>query len=123
MTKEDEIVEELRKIRILLEPKPAPPPSKPKNFLEEFKNFLSEYKVMGLATAFILGLYSGALVQALVNDLIMPIISLAIPNITWEEILMGPFRIGHFIGSLITFIIVAFLIFLMVKVTNKMGIK
>lgn len=123
MTKEDEIVEELRKIRTLLEPKPAPPPSKPKNFLEEFKNFLSEYKVMGLATAFILGLYLGALVQALVNDLIMPIISLAIPNMAWEEILMGPFRIGHFIGSLITFIIVAFVIFLIVKVTNKMGIK
>ncbi|MGQ9597644.1 MAG: large conductance mechanosensitive channel protein MscL [Thermoproteota archaeon] len=91
--------------------------------MEEFKNFLSEYKVMGLATAFILGLYLGALVQALVNDLIMPIISLATPNVAWEEILIGPFRIGHFIGSLITFIIVAFVIFLIVKVTTKMGIK
>ena len=78
---------------------------------------------MGLAVAFILGLYLGALVKALVDDLIMPIITLAMPGIEWELLTVGPFRIGHFIGSLITFLIVAGVIFLLVKVTKKMGIE
>jgi len=124
LSKENEMLEELRKIRQLLEPKPAPePPPAPKGIRAEFMHFLSEYKVMGLAVAFILGLYLGALVQALVNDLIMPIITLATPNISWEAITVGPFRVGHFIGAIITFVIVAFVIFILVKITTKLGIK
>lgn len=76
-----------------------------------------------MAVAFILGLYLGSLVQALVGDLIMPIISLAMPGIDWELITAGPFRIGHFTGTLITFIIVALVIFLLVKITKKAGIE
>ena len=124
MSKDNDILEELRNIRQLLEPKPAPAaPPAPKGIRAEFMHFLSEYKVMGLAVAFILGLYLGALVQALVNDLIMPIMTLATPNISWESITLGPFRVGHFIGAIITFIIVAFVIFILVKITTKMGIK
>ena len=78
---------------------------------------------MGMAVAFILGLYLGALVQALVNDLIMPIVELATPGVAWETIEVGPFRIGHFIGTVITFLIVAFVIFLIVKMTRKWGIE
>jgi large conductance mechanosensitive channel protein len=123
-SREDEIVEELRKIRQLLEPKPAPPaPPAPKGLMQEFKAFISKYKIMGMAVAFILGLYLGALVQALVNDLIMPIIEFATPDVAWEQITAGPFRIGHFAGTLITFLTVAFVIFLMMKVTAKWGIE
>ncbi|MEM2112273.1 MAG: MscL family protein [Candidatus Bathyarchaeia archaeon] len=123
-TKEDEMLEELKRIRQLLEPKPSPPaPSPPKGLLNEFKDFLSKYRVMGLAVAFILGLYLGALVQALVNDLIMPIVQFATPGIQWELIEIGPFRVGHFIGALVTFIVVAFVIFLLVKITKKAGIE
>lgn len=123
-SKEDEIIEELRKIRQLLEPKPAPPASPaPKGLIAEFKAFISKYKVLGMAVAFILGLYLGALVQALVNDLIMPIIELATPDVAWEQVVVGPFRIGHFTGALITFLIVAFVIFLPVKATSKIGIE
>jgi len=122
--KQDEMLEELKKIRQLLEPKPAPPaPPPPKGLVNEFKDFISKYRVMGMAVAFILGLYLGALVNALVNDLIMPIITLAMPGVEWESITAGPFRIGHFIGSLITFLIVAFVIFLLVKITKRMGIE
>jgi hypothetical protein len=75
------MLEELKKIRQLLEPKPAPPiPPPPEGFLNEFKDFLSKYRVMGMAVAFILGLYLGGLVNALVDDLIMPIIELATPG-------------------------------------------
>lgn len=121
---EDEMLDELKKIRELLEPKPAPPPPPPpKGLINEFRDFLSKYRVMGLAVAFILGLYLGQLVQALVGDLVMPIINLALPDVPWEQIVVGPFRVGHFIGQLITFLIVTFVIFMLVKITKKWGIE
>ena len=70
-----------------------------------------------------MGLYPGDLVKALVDDLIMPIVTLAMPGIKWETIVAGPFRVGHFIGALITFLIVAFVIFLLVKATKKWGVE
>jgi len=124
LSTEERILEELRRIRELLEPKPTPPPPPPpKGLWREFMDFVSKYRVMGLAVAFILGLYLGTLVQALVNDLIMPIIQLAMPNIKWETIELGPFRVGHFVGALITFLIVAFVIFMIVKVTKRWGLE
>jgi len=140
MSKEDKMLEELRRIRELLEPKPAPPP--PKGLWNEFMDFFSKYKVMGLAVAFIMGLYLGNLVQALVTGLIMPIIGLAIPGlgnlatykiaIPWVELdsqgnppadYIGQiFSIGDFLAALITFIIVAFVIFIVVKITKRWGI-
>ena len=131
MTKDADLLEEVRKIRELLSPAPAPPPTPPKNFMDEFKEFLKKYKVMGLAVAFILGLYLGALVQALVNDFIMPLINLLLPDIPWERIALFPtssspdgiFLIGHFTGELVTFIVVAFVIFLLVKFSTIVGIE
>lgn len=120
MEREAQIVDELVRIRQLLEPKPAPPA--PKGFTNEFRSFLSKYKVMGMAVAFILGLYLGALVQALVNDLIMPVIQFATPGVLWQNIDLGPFRVGSFLGSLVTFLIVAVVIFLIVKITEKANI-
>ena len=123
MSKDEEVLQVLREIKALLEPKPAPPPPPPpKGLWNEFLDFISKYKVMGIAVAFILGLYLGNLVQALVNDLIMPIITLALPNVEWETLVLGPFRIGHFISVLITFLLVAFVVFLIVKLTKKWGI-
>lgn len=120
-SKDEEILQVLKEIKALLEPKPAPPPKK--GLWNEFIDFISKYKVMGMAVAFILGLYLGTLVQALVGDLIMPIISLVLPGVEWEAFVLGPFRIGHFAGALITFLIVAFVVFLIVKVTKKWGIE
>lgn len=120
MTMEEEILSELRMIRELLTPKTTPPPEKPKGLLNEFKEFIGKYKVMGMAVAFILGLYIGALVKALVDDLIMPIISIFTPGIEWEAVTVGPFRVGHFLGALITFIIVALVVFILVKLSSGM---
>lgn len=126
MSKEDKMLEELKRIRELLEPKPAPPP--PKGLWKEFMDFISKYKVMGLAVAFIMGVYLGALIQALVKDLIMPIIGLALPGLgnlaTFTTGYAGQlFGIGDFLVALITFAIVAFVIFIMVKVTKRWGIE
>ncbi len=143
MAKEDDMLEELKKIRTLLEPKPAPTaPAPPKGLWKEFLDFISKYKVMGLAVAFIMAVYLGGLVQALVKDFIMPIIGLAlsgagignlatlkfgIPTTTFDAAgnPIDPnyagqlFGVGDFLVALITFIIVAFVIFLLVKVTKR----
>ena len=142
MPKEDEALKELKRIRELLEPKPAPPP--PEGMWNEFMDFISKYKVMGLAVAFIMGVYLGALVQALVTGLVMPVIGLAIPGLgnlatfkipvpstelDSQGIPIDPkyagqlFGVGEFIAALITFIIVAFVIFILVKVTKRWGIE
>lgn len=56
MTTDSEMLEELRKIREALAPTPPPKePGKKKSLLEEFKDFITKYKVLGLAIAFIMG--------------------------------------------------------------------
>jgi large conductance mechanosensitive channel len=123
------MLDELKQIRELLTPKPAPPAApKPKGMMNEFKDFLAQYKVMGMAVAFILGLYLGTVVSALVTDIVMPIIGLAIPGLgnlsTLQYTVMSQvFTIGHFLSAVITFIVVAFVIFLIVKMTKRMGIE
>jgi large conductance mechanosensitive channel len=126
LVKDEDMLEELKKIRMLLETKPPPPP--PKGMWAEFKAFLENYKVLGLAVAFIMGLYLGNLVQSLVQDLLLPAIGLAIPglnDLSTYEVSAGNqiFGVGNFLVYLITFIIVAFVIFIIVKVTKKWGIK
>ncbi len=142
MSKEDKMLEELTKIRELLTPASPPPP--PKGMWKEFMDFISKYKVMGLAVAFIMGVYLGALVQTLVTGLVMPVIGLAIPglgNLATFKIPIPPteldsqgtpidpnyvgqlFGVGEFVAALITFAIVAFVIFLLVKVTKRWGIE
>jgi large conductance mechanosensitive channel len=118
----EEMLEELREIRKLLTPPPAQPA--PKGLLDEFKDFLSKYKILGLAVAFILGLQLAALVQSLVNTMIMPVVEIFLPpDTSWENIVLGVFRIGEFLGQLLTFIIVAFVIFLIMKIATRVGIQ
>jgi len=122
MSKEDEMLAELRKIRESLEKAPPPPP--PHGLWNEFKDFLSKYKILGLAIAFVLGLYLGTLVQSLVTGFIMPLIGLALPGMgnladASFEVNGQMFLYGAFISALITFLIVAFIAFLVVKVAKK----
>jgi len=125
MTTDTEMLEELKKIREALAPTPPPEePTKKKNMVQEFKEFITKYKVMGLAVAFIMGIYLGGLVQSLVDNLIMPIVEFFTPaGFQWELFTLGPFRVGAFIGDLITFLIVAIVIFLLVKYTAKLGLE
>jgi len=113
---------ELRKIREAVEK--APPPAPPKGFVNEFKDFLSKYKVFGLAVAFIVALYVGTLVQALVKDLLLPAITLLIPGMeNLSTLTLGPFGVGDFLVALITFLIVALIVFVVVKVAKRWGIE
>jgi len=126
LTSDDEILAELKKIREAVEK--APPAAPPKGLWNEFKDFLSSYKVLGLAVAFVLGLYLGALVKALVADFIMPLLGLAIPGLSnlatyAVAISKQSFGIGDFLIALITFIFVAIVVFIIVKVAKRWKIS
>jgi large conductance mechanosensitive channel len=92
-------------------------------FVKEFMDFLKKYQVIGLAVAFIMGAAATTLVTALVKDLIMPIIAVLIPGGDWQKAVLdvGPvkFAIGDFAGALINFVIIAVVIFLIVKLLMK----
>jgi large conductance mechanosensitive channel len=126
---QDKMLSELSQIRELLTPKPAPPPPPPakKTFSEEFMDFLNKYGVVGLAIAFIIGGAAGALITALVNDLIMPIIGVLIPGGEWRTTVfyVGPikFLLGDFAGALINFIIIALVVFLIARQLSKTKLK
>ncbi|MCX8147393.1 MAG: MscL family protein [Candidatus Woesearchaeota archaeon] len=87
--------------------------------LHEFKDFLKEYKVIGLAVAFIMGSAATTLVQSLVNNIIMPLITPFIPKGEWQsaKLALGPFTFGWgaFVSALINFIILAFVVFMIAK--------
>ena len=123
-----EILEELRKIRSFLEPKPAPPP--PKGIWAEFIDFIGKAGVLGLAVGFIMGTYIGKVVSALVQDIIMPVPGAFIPGGDWRKgtiiISVGNgmnFAVGDFIGVIVDFLIVACVVFLIVKYSKKIGLK
>ncbi|HLC56220.1 MAG TPA: MscL family protein, partial [Candidatus Nanoarchaeia archaeon] len=59
--------------------------------IQEFKEFLDEYKVIGLAVAFIMAVAVTTLIQSLVNNIIMPIITPFIPGGAWQT---ATFKIG-----------------------------
>jgi large conductance mechanosensitive channel len=88
-------------------------------FISEFLDFLKEYKVVPLAIAFIMGVAATALITSLVNNIIMPLISPLLPGGDWQTaiLVLGPFKIGWgpFLASLINFIIIAFVVFLVAK--------
>ena len=122
MSKEDEMIAELKKIREAVEKAPAPAP--PKGLWNEFKDFLSKYKIFGLAIAFIIALYLGTLVQALVKDLLLPALTLLIPGMdNLATLTMGVFGVGDFLVALITFLFVALIAFIAVKIAKKWRIE
>lgn len=90
---------------------------------QEFKEFLTEYKVIGLAVAFIMGAAITTLVQSLVNNIIMPIVGVVIPGGGWQTavLMVGPIAIGWgaFLAALLNFIIIALVVFLIAKAVLK----
>lgn len=92
-------------------------------FVQEFREFLAEYKVAGLAVAFIMGVAITTLVQSLVNNIIMPIIGALLPGGAWQAATLeiGTVSIGWgaFLAALINFIIIALVVFLIAKMVFK----
>ena len=81
----------------------------------EFKTFLKEYGVIGLALGVIIGGKAGELVTAIVDGLLMPIVGMLLPGGDWQKLAVGPFQIGIVLAALIKFIIVAYFVFFLSK--------
>ena len=109
---------------------------------KEFKAFAMRGNVLDLAVGIIIGGAFGTIVKSLVDDIIMPPIGLAMGGVDFSDILVvlregttpGPYpsvaaaqaagavtmNVGLFINSIITFLIIAFAVFLLVRAANRM---
>ena len=105
--------------------------------LKEFKEFISKGNVMDLAVGVIIGGAFGKIVSSLVNDVIMPLIGLILGGTDMSNYFLtldggqyatlaqaqeagaATLNYGLFITQVINFLIIAFVIFLMVKAVNK----
>lgn len=87
--------------------------------VREFHQFVREYKVLSLAIAFVIGAAATGLVQTVVNQLFMPIITSFIPGGAWQTATWKVGRAmigwGPLLSSLINFIAVAVVVFLLAK--------
>jgi large conductance mechanosensitive channel len=92
--------------------------------LKEFKDFINRGNVIDLAVAVIIGGAFGAIITSLVNDIIMPLIGVLIGGIDFAalSIDVGEATIlyGSFIQAIINFLIIAFVVFLVVRSFNKL---
>ena len=111
--------------------------------LKEFKAFVMRGNVLDLAVGIIIGASFGTIVKSLVDDVIMPPIGLALGNVDFANLFMllkpglkapAPYatvadaqaagavtiNYGNFVNNVVTFIIVAFVVFLIVRVANRL---
>ena len=95
--------------------------------LSEFKEFALKGSVVDLAIAVIIGAAFGAIVTSLVADVITPLIlapileKAGLKNI--EELSWGAVKYGKFLSAVISFLIIAFVLFLLIKGMNSMKRK
>lgn len=91
--------------------------------LSEFKGFLLKQNIVALAIAVLVGTALNRLVQALVDDFVMPIVSAITPSGEWQkaEWHLGPlnFLIGDFLSALLNFLIVGFVAWRIAKLLIK----
>jgi large conductance mechanosensitive channel len=92
--------------------------------LKEFKAFVMRGNVLDLAVAVIIGGAFGKIVTSLVNDIIMPLIGLVVGGIDFSGLsfTVGKATVtyGNFINNIIDFVIIASVIFLVVKAANSL---
>jgi large conductance mechanosensitive channel len=81
----------------------------------EFKAFLKEYGVIGLALGVIIGGKAGDLVKAVVDGLLMPVVGMLLPSGDWQKLVVGPFQIGIVLAALVQFVVVAYFVFFISK--------
>lgn len=101
--------------------------------LSEFRGFLTKTNALALAVGVIIGAAVGNVVSAIVADLLMPVIGLLLPGGDWREpkivlstttdsagkVTENAILYGHLIGTIIDFIVIAFVVFLIVRMLIK----
>jgi large conductance mechanosensitive channel len=90
--------------------------------LKEFKEFALRGNVIDLAVGVIIGGAFGKIVGSLVNDVLMPLIGLALGGVNFAEMSFtvgdAAIKYGAFLQAIVDFIIIAFVIFLIIKAAN-----
>ncbi len=93
-------------------------------FFAEFKAFASRGNVVDMAVGVIIGAAFKAIVDSLVNDVVMPFVGLFVDTSSFADVVLriggAEILIGSFIAAVVNFLIVAFVIFCMIKMLNKM---
>ena len=105
---------------------------KKSGFLKEFKEFISQGSVMDLAIGVVIGTAFSAIVTSLVNDIIMPLVSLigggtdfaklsiTIPNFFGEDT-AAVIQYGNFIQNVVNFLLIAISLFLVIRGLNRIN--
>jgi large conductance mechanosensitive channel len=88
--------------------------------LKEFKEFINRGNLIDIAVAFVMGLAFAAVITSLTNDIINPIIAKIFSVDDLANWVVEDIRIGAFLVAVINFLIVAFVMFLVVKAYNRM---
>ena len=95
-----------------------------KGFIAEFKEFIARGNVMDLAVGVIVGGAFSAITTSLINDIIMPLLGLFTGSISFAALSVtiggAVITYGNFIQALLNFLVMAFIVFCMVKAVNKM---
>ena len=98
-----------------------------KNFIKEFKAFAVKGNVVDLSVAVIVGGAFGKIVTSFVNDVIMPIFGIILGGINFKDlqIKIGEATVlyGNFIQSIVDFVIIAFFIFVVIKILSAVTKK
>ena len=102
-----------------------------KGFVAEFKEFISRGNVMDMAVGVIIGGAFQAIINSLVNDVVMPLISVLTGGLDFTawKIVMGSgenapvLAYGNFITAVINFLLMAVVIFTFIKVMNNLAAK
>ena len=101
--------------------------------LAEFRGFLTKTNALALAVGVIIGAAVGQVVSSLVADILMPVIGLALPGGDWRaakvvletatgadgKVTESAIMYGQFVGTLLDFILIAFVVFLIVRTLIK----
>jgi len=93
-----------------------------KTFFNEFKEFISKGNVIDMAVGVVVGGAFTAIVNSLVNDIIMPLVGLLMGGVDFTSLSLGigdaQIMYGNFIQNIIYFLLVAFALFCVVKAMN-----
>lgn len=88
-------------------------------FVSEFKEFINKGNVMDLAVAVIIGGAFQKIVDSVVNNIIMPVIAMLGGFDKIENLTAGPFEYGKLIAAILNFLLIALVLFSIVKAMNR----
>ncbi len=92
-------------------------------FIKEFKEFLNEYKILGIAAGLVIGAAVTGLVQSIVGGIVTPALQLLIPSEAIKSLVFQyngvVFQVGAVVNALINFLIVAMMFFIFAKLFLK----